>query len=120
MRALQGGVPRWSRDHRRRKARAYAAVVRAVKARYPGLGPCAAPWLREYGAVVVELEALHQEREAPRLSRKDRARLRRQGMKLRSQLLGLERHLATLAQANGPGADLAAQLAALPDAETRR
>jgi hypothetical protein len=111
MRALMGGVPRGYKDHRRRVARVYAGIVRAVRARYPTLGPEAMPWLREYGAVVIELEALHEERQAARLSRKERARLRRQGMKLRGQLLGLERHLGTLAQGNGHATDLAARFA---------
>jgi hypothetical protein len=108
-RRLQGGIPRAYRDHRRRVSRAYSSTVRAVQARYPGLGRDAALWLREYGLVTVELEQLHQESQR-RLAPLDRARLRRQRMKLRGQLLTLERRLEELAGRNGQAERFAAAL----------
>ena len=111
MRALGGRIPRAYRDHRRRKPRAYAIAVRAMQTKHPGLGPEARPTLREYGVVVAELEQMHHESQSDRLSRRDRARLRRQSVILRSQLLLLERRLEELSQRNGQGHDLAARFA---------
>jgi hypothetical protein len=102
-RRLQGGVPRADRDHRRRVSRTYSGNVRAVQARYPNLGRDAALWLREYGLATVELEQLHQESQHRRLTPLERARVRRQRMKLRGQLLTLERRLEELGGRHGHG-----------------
>ena len=112
MRALAGGIPRAFVSHRTPEGAAYGRYARAKVVRLGPLPADGLPMLREAGIVVGELAKLHQETEAPRLSRRDRARLRRQAVILRSQLLMLERRLEELAKSNGHALlDLAAELA---------
>lgn len=112
MRALKGRIPRAFTSHRTPEGAAYGAYCRGKLARLGPLPPDAMPILREAGIITVELPRIHREAGAPKLGRRDRARLRRQAIILRSQLVTLERHLQELARRNGHGNfDLAHELA---------
>jgi hypothetical protein len=78
--------------------RPFGDYCRAKKARYGMLPRDALIMLRESGLVYVELTRVNHELQAPRMSKRDRARLRRQAIILRSQLLLLEKRLEELAQ----------------------
>jgi len=74
-----------------------------MRARYPDLPAGASTWLREHAVLAVDLAQLHLEREALRVTKRERSRLRRQAVILRSQLLTLERRLEELSRTNGHG-----------------
>jgi hypothetical protein len=98
MKGLRGGIPRALRSHRTPEGAAYGTYCRAKLDRLGPLPKDAMPTLREAGLVILELSRIHRESEAPRLRRRDRARLRRQAVILRSQLVQLEKRLEELAQ----------------------
>jgi len=100
MRVGSAGIPRAFANHRSRVGHAYRTYLEGILARLGPLPADARPTLRECGRLSVELEAMGLELEAARElhRRRDVARLRRQMVPMRTQLLTLERRLEELAQ----------------------
>ena len=103
MRALRhpnGVLPRGYLDHRTTDGRLYTSYLRAILDRLGPLPKSADPSLREVGRLVVELQVVGRELDVAKTSpkrRRDVARLRRQMVPMRTQLITLERRLEELA-----------------------
>ena len=113
MRSLKGGIPRVWRKHKGAEAVAYRRVADALVTRYGPLDFMSMRLVREISLLTLELGRIHTEAAEIRAGKKKQtrqlARLRRQSMGARSQLMTLERHLATLGKADPP--DFATELA---------
>lgn len=95
MRALSGGIPRISKDHRKAELHLYRAYAIATIARFwpDGRMPASArPLLKEAGRIVLELDRLDADFQRARDGRRLREanRLRRQQQGQRHALLRLE------------------------------
>ncbi len=117
MRALTGRIPRGLQNHKSPEGRRYGAYCRAKIARYGPLPADALPILREAGLATLELERLHQLKEAAKARHRkgDETRLRRQIRSERVQLIFLERRLDELAGSNGHQGPRIEDLMNLPD-----
>src|SRR5258708_3062846 len=109
MRALSGGIPRGFRGHRSHDGREYRAYCRSFIAQHGQLPAYATPTLREAGRCSVELGrlGLALDDALTRRRRRDAARIRRQLVTLRSQLVNRERRLEEVAKTR-PGSFAAA------------
>ena len=120
-RRLRGGIPRAFTSHKTPEGAAYRRYVRAKVEQLFGAGQDAPisceVTLREAGRLTVELQASGRELEDARAHkrRRDVARLRRQMIPMRTQLLALERRLEELA-APRPADKMAALRSALEEA----
>lgn len=105
MRALTGGMPRAFKNHRTPEGRAYRAYIQAIQDRLGPLPADARRVLRDAGRLNRDLEAMGFELDTARElhRRRDVARLRRQMVPMRTQLLALEHRLEELAQAGSNG-----------------
>src|SRR5262245_31208253 len=115
MRALSGGIPRISKDHRRAELHAYRAYALATVARFwpDGRIPSSArPLLKEAGRIVLELDRLASDFERARGAnrRRDANRIRRQQQGQRLALLRLEDAMQQQAGSAGTFADAHARL----------
>jgi len=104
---LAGGIPRALPNHRTPEGFRYGTYCRAKLRRLGSLPADALPTLRQAGLLMLELERLPLEAAELRgpKKRRERMRLRRQLVILRSQFLTLERRLEELAKGNGHGGD---------------
>jgi hypothetical protein len=104
LRPSNGAIPRAYRRHNTPEGHAYRAYLGAILARLGPLPKDCIPTLREVGRLAVELQAMGLELEMARgrNRRRDVARLRRQMVPMRTQLLTLERRLEELAAARRP------------------
>lgn len=95
LKSAVGAIPRAFANHRTPEGHAYRVYLTGILVRLGPLPKDAAPTLREVGRLTIELDAMGRELEAARgrSRRRDVARLRRQMVPMRTQLLTLERRL---------------------------
>jgi hypothetical protein len=116
MRALKGGVPRLTGDHRKPEFYTYRAYAVATIARFwpDGRLPASArPLLKEAGRIILELDRLATDFEKARTANrhKDVNRIRRQQQGQRHALLRLEDAMQAQAGPSGTFADAHKRLA---------